>query len=114
MDERLEKALSTANFMATLNLAKKTAFEEYQQSLYFYQNGCSFIANLDTISKVAALSASLESAILIDVNGTPVEVSNLKEFLNQCIAIYTEKTEQYKLKHDAIRKQRNLKNLAEL
>ena len=37
MDERLEKAFQTANFMATLNLSRKTALEEFKQNLIFYQ-----------------------------------------------------------------------------
>ena len=38
MDERLEKALQTANFMATLNLSRKTAFEEFKQESELNEN----------------------------------------------------------------------------
>ena len=114
MDERLENALQTANFMATLNLSRKTAFEEFKQGLIFYQNGCSFTADLETITKVHMLALHDESAIIVDNNNIPMEVTNLKEFLDKCLALYKKESEKYLAKYNNIKKQRNISNLINL
>jgi len=114
MDERLEKALQTANFMATLNLARKTAFEEFKQGLIFYQNGCSFTADLETINKIHLLSLNSETAIVIDNNNIPMEVTDLKDFLNRCLTLYKKESEKYLDKYNNIKKQRSISNIMAL
>jgi hypothetical protein len=114
MDERLEKAFQTANFMATLNLSRRTAFEEFKQGLIFYQNGCSFTADLETITKIHTLSLHNKSAIIIDNNNIPIEISDLSQFLEQCLILYKNESEKYLDKYNNIKKQRNISNLINL
>lgn len=114
MDERLEKALQTANFMATLNLSRKTAFEEFKQGLIFYHNGCSFTANLETIANLTSLCSHTKSAIIIDNNNIPMEVANLKDFLDKAVTLYKTESEKYYAKHSNIKKQRIISNLTNL
>jgi hypothetical protein len=114
MDERLEKAFQTANFMATLNLSRKTALEEFKQGLIFYQNGCSFTADLETITKIHMLSLHEQSAIVVDNNNIPMEVTDLKDFLNKCLTLYKKESEKYLAKYNNIKKQRNISNLINL
>lgn len=114
MDERLEKAFQTANFMATLNLSRKTALEEFKQNLIFYQNGCSFTADLDMISTIHTLSLHNKSAVIIDNNNIPMEVVDLSQFLEQCLGLYKKESEKYLAKYNNIKKQRNISNLINL
>ncbi len=114
MDERLEKALQTANFMASLNILRKTAFEEYQNSLNFYENGASFTANSQTIAFVSALIQNSNCAVLLDNNNIPIEIKDLKSFLDKCVSIYQEESEKYLSKYQNIKKQRNVGNLVSL
>jgi hypothetical protein len=114
MDERLEKALQTANFMATLNLSRKTAFEEFKQGLIFYHNGCSFTADLATIANLTSLCSHTESGIIIDNNNITMEVAILKEFLDKCVTLYKTESEKYLAKYNNIKKQRNISNLIDL
>lgn len=114
MDERLEKALQTANFMASLNLTRKASFEEFNQNLNFYQDGCSFTANLDIIAKLTGIMQHTNTAIILDNNNIPVEIKDVKAFVDRCMAIYTEQSEKYLAKYQNIKKQRNIGGLISL
>jgi len=115
MDERLEKAFQTANYMASLSLQRATIFEEYKQSLLFYQNGCSFTADANLINLISSLTSSgKESAVIIDNNNIPTEISNLKKFLEECLEKYTSASFQYLEKYSALKKHRKVQDLIAL
>mgnify|MGYP003336340353 CR=1 FL=1 len=50
MDERVEKALGVANYMATLSNQRRVLLEEYNQKLLYYINGATFKVSPDLIS----------------------------------------------------------------
>ena len=69
-----------------------------------------FIADMKTIGFVnALLTVSKKSAIIVDTKETPIEVSDLTEFLDLLVGAYTEATNEYKIQIDKLNKARNIK-----
>ena len=115
MDERLEKAFQTANYMATLGNLRKTALEEYNQGLIYYFQGSSFTVSRELIVFVHTLTelGNTES-ILLDDNSIPLKVSNLQEFLDNMLSVYTEATNEYLAKYADLRSKRRVGDLVNL
>ena len=112
MDERIEKAFQTANYMATLTNQRNVAFEEFQQSLIYYTNGSSFQISLELMSFVKSLIdfGSL-NCILIDVNQIPVNIENLKSFYNEISAQYFKASNEYFSKYSELKSKRRIQDL---
>ena len=71
-----------------------------------------FIADMKTIGFVnALLTVSKKSAIIVDTKETPIEVSDLTEFLDLLVGAYTEATNEYKIQIDKLNKARNIKTI---
>ena len=115
MDERLEKAFQTANFMATLSNLRKTALEEYKQSLVYYFQGSSFTVSRELIVFVHTLTelGNTES-IVLDDNNIPLNITNLKEFLTNILNVYGLATNTYLAKYSEIKSKRRVEGLVEL
>jgi hypothetical protein len=115
VDERLEKAFQTANYMATLSNLRKTALEEYQQSLIYYFQGSSFTVTRELIVFVHTLTeiGNTES-IILDDNNIPQNVANLKEFLTNILNVYGLATNTYLAKYIDIKSKRRVEGLVEL
>ena len=97
MDERLEKALDTANLMTSISNQKKIFFEEFQQNTIFYQNGGIFTLNRELINFVKTIIDLGYDAeyVLIDNNNNPIQISNLKDFFNTILDKYTSALNEY-------------------
>jgi hypothetical protein len=115
VDERIEKAFQTANFMATLSNLRKTALEEYTQSLVYYFQGSSFTVTRELIVFVHTLT-ELENteSIILDDNNIPQNVTNLKEFLTNILNVYGLATNTYLSKYTEIKSKRRIEGLVEL
>ena len=115
MDERLEKAFQTANYMATLGNLRKTAQEEYNQSLIYYFQGSSFTVSRELIVFVHTLTelGNTES-ILLDDNNIPLNVINLKEFLTNILNVYGQATNEYLPKYTDLKSKRRVGDLVGL
>ena len=115
MDERIEKAFQTANFMATLSNLRKTALEEYKQSLVYYFQGSSFTVSRELIVFVHTLTelGNTES-IVLDDNNIPLNITNLKEFLTNILNVYGLATNTYLAKYSEIKSKRRVEGLVEL
>jgi hypothetical protein len=59
----------------------------------------------------ALLTVNKKSAIIVDTKETPVEVSDLTEFLDLLVGAYTEATNEYKIQIDKLNKARNIKTI---
>ena len=115
MDERLEKAFQTANYMATLGNLRKTALEEYNQSLIYYFQGSSFTVSRELIVFVHTLTelGNTES-IILDDNNIPLNVTDLKEFLTNILNVYGQATNEYLGKYAALKSKRRVGDLVSL
>ena len=115
MDERLEKAFQTANYMASLSNLRKVALEELRQNLIYYHQGSSFTVTRELIVFVHMLTElGNTTAIILDDNSIPLNVENLKEFLNKLTVVYTEATNEYLLKYNDIKSKRKVEGLVAL
>lgn len=115
MDERIEKAFQTANFMATLSNLRKTALEEYQQSLIYYSQGSSFTVTRELIVFVHTLiELGNTESIILDDNYIPLKITNLKEFLDNLQEVYNKSTNTYLSKYASIKSKRKVEDLVNL
>lgn len=115
MDERLEKAFQTANYMATLGNLRKTALEEYNQSLIYYFQGSSFTVSRELIVFVHTLTElGNNEAVILDDNNIPLKIANLQEFLDNILAVYSEATNEYLAKYADLRSKRRVGDLVNL
>ncbi len=79
MDERIEKAFQTANYMATLTNLRKVAIEELNQNLIYYFQGATFTIDRSLISFVKILIDSGQNDfVLLDDNSIPVKIEDLR------------------------------------
>lgn len=115
MDERIEKAFQTANFMATLSNLRKTALEEYQQSLIYYSQGSSFTVTRELIVFVHTLiELGNTESIILDDNYIPLKITNLQEFLDNLQDLYKQATNEYLSKYASIKSKRKVEDLVNL
>jgi hypothetical protein len=116
MDERIEKAFETANYMATLSNQKRIIKEEFEQELIYYINGSTFQITTALISYVSTVVASSQTAevVFIDSNRIPVLIDNVTKFYNDITAQYTKATQTYLEKYSDIRVKRKIKDIVEL
>jgi hypothetical protein len=115
VDERLEKAFQTANFMAALSNQRKVIFEEFQQSLIYYFQGASFTVDRSLITFVSTLIAqNILSSVILDDNNIPIEISDLKLFLDEILSIYSSATNDYLVKYNQIKTKRRVSDLMAL
>lgn len=115
MDEKLEKAIQTANYMATLTSQRKLALEEYKQSLIYYFGGASFTATPTLISFVKTIvDTGNTSAVILDDNSIPVKIEDVKEFYNNLFVVYAQASILYFDKYSDIKKKRRVQDLVNL
>ncbi len=116
MDERVQKAFDSANYMATLVSQKNILKEELAQNLLHYENGGTFTVSKELINFVKTLLdvGYLENVVIVDDNSTPINIENLKEFFDKALSVYFEATNEYYNKHNALIKQRKIESLVDL
>ena len=115
MDERLEKAFQTANYMTTLSNQRKVILEEFQQSLIYYFQGASFTVDRNLIAFISTIVArDTTVAVVLDDNNIPVEIPDLKLFLDEIMSIYASSTNEYLVKYNQIKTKRRVGDLMAL
>lgn len=115
MDESLDKAIQTANYMATLNTQKKLAYEEFTQNLIYYHNGASFTADRELITFVKTLlDLEYNNFVLLDDNNNPIEIEDGKEFLKSVMGVYIQATNGYVRTYNSLKKKRRVEDLVNL
>jgi hypothetical protein len=115
LEDKLQKAFETANYMVTLSSQRHLLKEEFKQSLICYQNSAVFTASMPLISFVKDLvELQRDSAVLIDDNEQPVLINNLSEFLEKLISVYFSSANAYYSKFDSLRKSRTVEKISQL
>jgi hypothetical protein len=115
MNEQLEKAFQTANYMATLTNQRNVAFEEFQQALIYYVNGSSFQITIELISFVKSIiDAGNSTCVIVDDNKIPVNVENLQNFHQAITDQYFEASNEYYSKYSEIKSKRKIEDLIAL
>lgn len=101
--------------MATLGNLRKTALEEYNQSLIYYFQGSSFTVSRELIVFVHTLTElGNTDAVILDDNNIPLKIANLKEFLDNILGVYSEATNEYLAKYADLRSKRRVGDLVNL
>ena len=115
MDERLKKALDFSNYMVTLNNQKRLLTEKYQENLIHFYNGCQFSITKELINFVKLLLDNHQDdvAVLIDDNGIPTIVDDVKTFCNQIVDVYFEASNDYHTEYMQLKKQRSVEKLVD-
>jgi hypothetical protein len=116
MDEQLEQALQTANFMATLTNQRRIAFEEFQQNLIYYIKGSSFTITNDLLSFAKSLVdlGHTTNVVLIDNNNVPVAIEDLEDFHRSILNQYFTASKAYYAQYADIKSKRKVEDLIKL
>ena len=116
MNKKLEQAFDIANYMTTLASQKQIIKEEFYQNLLYYYNGGVFKVTPELISFVKTLMDFGKdlAPVLVDSNDIPINVENIKEFLDNILSTYYSAINEYYTKYEQIRKSRSVEKLTEL
>jgi hypothetical protein len=109
MDERLEKALNAANFMATFNNQREILKQEYEEKLLYHYNGFRFTVNKELINFIFNVSnLEIDEIVLIDDNSNPCLVEKTKKFKEDIFDIYFKASNEYYQKFLELKKKRSV------
>jgi len=116
MDERIEKAFETANYMATLSNQRRIILEEFNQRCVFYKNGGTFLITPKLLSfvKMTIELGHDEDVSFIDSNNFPVEIKDVNEFFSEITDRYYSALNDYSAKFTEIKSKRRIKDIVEL
>jgi hypothetical protein len=116
MDERIEKAMAVANYMATLSNQRRIILEEYNQKLVYYLNGATFKISPELINftKTVIDIGHTEDVAFLDSNNFPVTINNVEKFFDDITTIYFEETNTYAAKYAEIKSKRKISDIVEL
>jgi hypothetical protein len=113
MDIRLQEALDFSNYRLTLatqlqNLKIKLASD----LLVTHANGI-FTASMSNINLVGTLMEQHTNFYVIDDNGTPILIPNLKDFRKLLFDTYSKATIAYAEEYNKLVKSRNIKKIVD-
>lgn len=115
MDSRLEKALEFSNYMTTLNNQRRLLHEKYLENTVHYINGGKFSITLELINFFNMLvQRDQESVVIVDDNNMPVEIVDVKQFLDTILDIYFTNTNEYFYKYNEIKTKRSVQGLLDV
>lgn len=111
MDERLKKALEFSNYRIGLFNLKENIKLKSETILTHAVNGGIFKANMDLINFLDMLvRQERESAVLIDSNGNPIEITDLMGFRDELMDRYFRATNFYHVEYTKLKKARSVKD----
>lgn len=113
MDEIVKRAFDIANYAETFSAQKNILTEEFNQSLIFFQNGGTFTITKELICfvKILADLPNNNTSVLVDDNHFPVEIRDIKQFLEDILSKYNFAVNGYYTKYSAIRSARSVESI---
>lgn len=112
MDPKLEKALEFSQYRETLNNQMQALRSQVEAKLMLSINGGTFKVSPELITFVELLIGKGQTeSVLLDVNNTPILVSDLEDFQTDLLSRYYEVTNDYLTQYEKIRKARSVKKL---
>lgn len=116
MDQKIEKAFEVSNLMVTVANQKRILKEEYEQSLFYFENGGTFKADNSTISYVKNLKelTNEKRLVIVDANSSPIEILDIDKFLASLLDKHFQANNLYFSKFETLKKSRNIKNILDL
>lgn len=111
MDDRIKKAIEYSNYRISLFNIKENIKVKVDTMLTHGVNGGIFKATIDLISFVKlVIDSGKSSAVFIDINGNPVEITNLTDFYSELMDRYFRATNYYNVEYSKLRKARSIKD----
>ena len=111
MDERLAKALDFANYRVTLFNNKENIKLKVEAMLTYAINGGMFKATIDLINFTKlVIDSGYESVVLIDINGNPIEITDVPSFHDEIMGRYFEATNYYHVEYSKLKKARTVRD----
>lgn len=115
MEDRLQQALTFANYKQTLNNQLHKLKIKAEGQLMFAEAGGKFTINQELICFFDYLSRSgLKEATVLDDNKSPVMIVNTADFLKKITTRYFEVTNDYLQEAKTIKKSRDVKSILDL
>ncbi len=115
MDSNLKKAFESADYASVMASQKRIILEEFSQSMIFYHNGGTFKITRELISFIKCLiDLNQNDAVVIDDNSLPIDVMDLRGFLENLLDRYSSSLNEYHSKYQKIKNKRTLESLLEL
>ncbi len=115
MDDKLKQAFEIANYMTTLADQKRILVEEYNQNIIYFFNGGCFRVDRELINFVKTLiDLDKQDAVIIDSNNLPVDIQNLKTFLDEILNTYSSAVKSYHNKYQKLRSCRSVEGILNL
>ena len=112
MDPKLERALEFSQYRETLNNQMQALKSQVEAKLLFSINGGTFKVSPELISFVNLLiSKGQTETVLLDVNDTPIKITDVEEFETEILSRYYEVTNDYLTQYEKIRKARSVKKI---
>jgi len=115
MEERLQKTLEFANYRQTLNNQLQKVKIRAEGMLIFAKAGGSFKIDRELICFLDYLDRQgINDVALLDDNNLPVQIENVKEFLEEITKRYFEVTSDYFKEYQEVRRARNVKSILDI
>jgi len=115
MTSKLTKALEFSNYRQTLNIQHNNLKSKVQTLLTYSTNGGSFNIDLPLITFVEMLiKKEYDSVVLLDVYNNPIEITDLKDFLEEILSRYFEATNEYYAEYSKLKQSRKVHKLIDL
>lgn len=113
MDEKIKKAFKIAEYAETFSSQKQILKEEYNQNLNFYFNGGAFLISKELITFIKTIKdiSQDNSTILVDINDTPIEISNIDEFLEKILSKYYYAVNEYYTRFQSLKTSRTVESI---
>ncbi len=112
MDERLVKAQEFANYRITLHQKQEALKLKMQNALQYSSNGGTFHIDRELIAFTKTLlDEDLTETVLLDLNGNPILILNLRTFYETIYSKYHEASNDYQREYSKLRKARRVSTI---
>lgn len=114
MDDRLQKALEFSKYRISLFNRKEDLKIKVNNMLIHAHNGGIFKSTQELISFVKLLlDENTSTVVLIDQNGNPIEIQDLRSFFDDMLGKYFEATNYYHTEYSKLRNARSVNSIYE-
>ena len=110
MDKRLEQALEFSNFRMILSTRQKNLKVLMENKLKLNYNGGTFKVSIDLLSFLSVLLLSgRKEIIILDLNDTPILITDLDDFGHKLVEKYEAATKQYYDSYQKLNEMRDIR-----
>jgi hypothetical protein len=111
MDDRLQRAIEFANYRVSLFNSKENIKLKVDTMLTHAVNGGIFKATVDLINFTKlVIDLGHDYVVLIDINGNPIEITNVTEFHSEILSKYFEATNYYNIEYRKLKQARTVRD----